>query len=150
MLKKMKKISHATMLAAIATAGSTGLAHAGQTLTVYKSPTCNCCEAWADRMEDAGFDVVAHNTRDMHSIKQKHGVGGNLVSCHTALIGGYVIEGHVPSKEITKLIENGYDVAGLAVPGMPAGSPGMEMGGRKDAYNVLAFKGNRAGVFASY
>lgn len=150
MLKRVKKISFATLLAAMTTAGSTAVVHAGQTLTVYKSPTCGCCEAWADRMEDAGFKVVAHNTHDMRSVKHEHGVGQALASCHTALIDGYVIEGHVPAKEIQKLLENKYDVAGLTVPGMPVGSPGMEMGGRQDAYNVLVFKGSKAGVFASY
>lgn len=138
------------MLVAMTTTGSTGLVHAGQTLTVYKSPTCGCCSAWAERMEDAGFNVVTRDTQHMQSVKQEKGVSGELASCHTATIGDYVIEGHVPAREIRKLLKHQYDLDGIAVPGMPAGSPGMEMGSRKDPYEVVAFKGNKAGVFASY
>lgn len=150
MLNSLKTFGRASMIAALAATGTTGLAHAGQTMTVHKSPTCGCCEAWIDRMEDAGFDVVARDTQFMQSIKREHGISRQFASCHTAIIGGYVIEGHVPAKEIRKLLKHQYKVNGLAVPGMPAGSPGMEMGGRKDSYNVIAFTDEKAGVFASY
>ena len=150
MISTLKKLCRATLVAGIATVATTGVAHSAQTMTVFKSPTCGCCQKWIDRMEDAGFEVNARDTQFMQSIKREHGIPGQFASCHTALIGGYVIEGHVPAKDIEKLLENQYEVSGLAVPGMPAGSPGMEMGGRKDAYNVIAFTDNRAGIFSSH
>lgn len=150
MLNTLKNLGRASMVAVVAASGTIGLAHAGQTMTVYKSPACGCCQAWVNKMEDAGFEVKARDTQFMRSIKREHGISRQFASCHTAVIGDYVIEGHVPAREITKLLENQYKVNGLAVPGMPAGSPGMEMGGRKDPYNVIAFTDKKASVFASY
>lgn len=150
MLRALKNMGRASLVAAIAATATTGVAHAGQTMTVFKSPSCGCCQLWVDRMEDAGFDVQTRDTQFMQSIKREHGISRQFASCHTAIIGDYVIEGHVPAKEIRKLLKNQYEVSGLAVPGMPAGSPGMEMGNRKDSYNVIAFTESRAGIFASY
>lgn len=118
-----------------------------QTITVYKSPTCGCCKKWIAHMEDNGFTVRAHDTHDVRSIKQQNGVGDHLASCHTALVDGYVIEGHVPADAVKKLLKDKPVAAGLAVPGMPMGSPGME-GPRKDPYNVILF--NRSGDTAIY
>lgn len=107
-------------------------------VTVYKSPTCGCCAEWVDHLEDNGFAVTVANRRDIDSKKRELGVPERLYSCHTARVNGYVIEGHVPAADIKELLENGPDVVGLAVPGMPHGSPGMETG-RVDKYDVLAF-----------
>jgi hypothetical protein len=120
------------------------------TVTVYKSPTCGCCNAWVDHMREAGFTVVTIDTNDVSGIKHQHGVTGDLGSCHTALVGGYVLEGHVPAADVKRLLAERPRVTGLAVPGMPMGSPGME-GMYSDKYDVVAFdrSGSRT-VFASY
>jgi hypothetical protein len=118
-----------------------------QTITVYKSPTCGCCKNWIAHLEDNGFKVIAHDTRNMDSVKREQGVPASMASCHTALVDGYIIEGHVPAAAIKRLLKEKPAVAGLAVPGMPMGSPGME-GPRKDRYNALMF--NRSGDAAIY
>ena len=108
------------------------------TITVYKSPTCGCCVKWIDHLEAGGLAVEAIDVADMARIKKENGVPGSLASCHTALIDGYVIEGHVPVEDVIRLLEERPDVAGLAVPKMPIGSPGME-GPNPVPYDVLAF-----------
>lgn len=108
-------------------------------LTVYKSPYCGCCAAWADKMEDAGFKVTIVEQNNNDAINKKLGVTSDLVSCHTAVIEGYTIEGHVPSKDIKRLLNEKPAIAGLAVPGMPASSPGMDIPGNTDSYQVIAF-----------
>jgi len=110
-------------------------------ITVYKSPTCGCCSKWISHLEENGFKVKAINSKNMSKIKDKHNVPVAARSCHTAIIGDYVIEGHVPAADIKQLIAEKRSVAGLAVPGMPMGSPGME-GPRKDKYNVYEFEKN--------
>lgn len=141
-------------LAVTATLGlSTPLLAAGaaQSIHVYKSPTCGCCTAWIDHLEDNGFDVKATDSQNMNRIKIDAGLTRNLASCHTAFIGDYVIEGHVPAEDIHQLIANAPNARGLAVPGMPAGSPGMEMGGRKDHYQALMFNAQgQTKVFAEH
>lgn len=108
-------------------------------MTVYKSASCGCCRKWVDHARAAGFTVTAHDTDDMDQVKRTMGVPASLQSCHTALVGGYVVEGHVPADLVRKLLAGkSKSVRGLAVPGMPQGSPGMETG-EKDAYEVLAF-----------
>jgi len=109
------------------------------TITVYKSPTCGCCAKWVDHVEEHGFKVVVHDTNELTRVKAMAGVPARLSSCHTAIVDGYVIEGHVPADLIRRLLEERPEVVGLAVPGMPMGSPGME-GPYKDAYDVLAFR----------
>lgn len=109
-------------------------------MTVYKSPTCGCCKAWVDHVRKAGFTVRTRDTDDLAPIKQSMGTAGALESCHTAVVGGYVVEGHVPADLIAKMLREKPSIAGLAVPGMPMGSPGMEVpDGTKDAYEVIAF-----------
>lgn len=114
---------------------------AAATMTVYKTATCGCCKAWVEHVRAAGFEVeardVAHGELVAH--KRELGVDPALASCHTAVVDDYVIEGHVPAADIRRLLDERPDVAGLAVPGMPAGSPGMEVGGRTEAYGVIAF-----------
>lgn len=123
------------------------------TMTVYKTATCGCCSAWVDHVRDAGFDVDAIDVERSRLIEHKReaGLDQRLASCHTARIGGYVIEGHVPAADIRRLLEQRPDVAGLAVPGMPTGSPGMEYGDRVDPYRVIAFDAQGGmRIFAEY
>ena len=110
---------------------------------VYKSPSCGCCGAWADHMSRHGFDVKVENVEDLDPIKRENGITDNLESCHTALVEGYVIEGHVPAKSVKRLLSERLNVKGLAAPGMPLGSPGME-GSDKERYNVVVFDHNGA------
>lgn len=121
-------------------------AEAGE-ITVYKSPTCGCCEQWLGHIRDAGFQVTEQNLSDVTVIKKKYGVPAQLYSCHTGLVGGYVIEGHVPADLIKRLLDEKPAVVGLAVAGMPAGAPGMESTG-KEPYEVLTF--TRTGETATY
>jgi hypothetical protein len=118
-------------------------------VAVYKSATCGCCAKWNDHMRTAGFNVNSTDLPDVTPVKDKHGVPAGLRSCHTAVVGGYVIEGHVPADVIKKLLRERPAVVGIAVPGMPSGSPGME-GSRVDPYNVVSFdKSGATKVYAS-
>jgi hypothetical protein len=121
-------------------------------MVVYKSPTCGCCSKWVDYLRAAGMEVKTTDTEDMGSIKERFGVPGKLSSCHTAVVGGYIVEGHVPFEDIQKLLTERPDAVGISAPAMPIGSPGMEVEGREaDKYDVLLFdaKGNQR-VFASH
>ncbi len=121
-------------------------------IEVYKTPTCGCCVKWVKHLRDAGFNVHTEDVQQdaLDKIKAKHGVPSSAVSCHTARVQGYTVEGHVPASEITRLLKERPNVAGLAVPGMPPGSPGMEAPGvRLQPYNVLAFdKQGKTQVFS--
>lgn len=127
-------------------------AQSGQPLVeVWKSPTCQCCSKWVEHLRQSGFNVTVHNESAMNPLKAQLGVPQNLASCHTAKVAGYVIEGHVPAQDIRKLLSDKPKVLGLAVPGMPIGSPGMEQGDRKDAYETLAFTaGAESTVYAKH
>lgn len=116
-----------------------GTAVAGE-VTVWKTPSCGCCGAWVDHMRANGFRVTVHEAEDLRPIKQSRGVPDQLQSCHTAEVAGYTIEGHVPAVEVKRLLAEKPKARGLAVPGMPIGSPGMEQGDRKDPYDVVLFK----------
>jgi hypothetical protein len=112
-------------------------------MTVYKSPTCGCCQSWVDAVKAAGFKVDVHDVDDVTPVKDDAGVPADKRSCHTAIIDGYAIEGHVPPATIKKFLAEHPKAAGLAVPGMPSGSPGMEMPGQApDHYDVIAFQAN--------
>jgi hypothetical protein len=120
-------------------------------VTVFKDPNCGCCKSWVEHLRKHGFDVVTRDTSDLSGPKRTGRVPEQLHSCHTAFVNGYVVEGHVPAADIQRLLKDKPKVAGIAVPGMPAGSPGMEMGSRVDRYDVIAF--NRDGstrVFARH
>lgn len=121
-------------------------------ITIYKSPTCGCCAKWVDHVRAAGFVATVHDTNDMDAVKKRQGVPSALQSCHTALVGGYVVEGHVPAADVLRLLrEAPKGVRGVAVPGMPTGSPGMEMGGAVDRFDVVAFAPNgTTRVFAKH
>lgn len=107
---------------------------------VFKSPTCGCCGDWISHLEANDFGVDATNVDNLQPIKEKAGIPPGKGSCHTAFIDNYVIEGHVPAADIKRLLEEKPDALGLTVPGMPIGSPGMEMGDRKDPYKVLLIR----------
>lgn len=119
-------------------------------ITVYKSPTCGCCGKWVDHLKDAGFSVRAEDVRDLNAVKARYGVQPHLASCHTAVVDGYVVEGHVPAASIKRLLRERPAVKGLAVPGMPVGSPGME-GPNPERYDVVTFDAaGRAAVYERY
>ncbi len=124
---------------------------AGAKVTVYKSPTCGCCGAWVNHLRTDGFDVTVINENDLAARKTELGVTPDMGSCHTAVVDGYVIEGHVPAADIRRLLKEHPLARGLAVPGMPAGSPGMEMGSRHDPYTVwLLADGAEPRAFAQH
>jgi len=120
-------------------------------VTVYKHPSCGCCNKWVDHLEDNGFEVTKVNLQDVGTIKRQFGITRDLMSCHTAIIDGYAFEGHVPASDIKRFLSKKLDLIGLSVPGMPVGSPGMEMGNRIDRYAVVSFdkKGN-VEIFSQY
>ena len=108
-------------------------------IKVYKTPTCGCCKEWVTHLEQNGFKVESVDMPDLSAVKTKYGVKPEHQACHTAVVGNYTVEGHVPADVILKMINEKPAIAGIAVPGMPMGSPGMEAGGAKEAYAVLAF-----------
>ena len=112
-----------------------------QQAVVWKSPFCGCCGKWVAKLKAAGFDVKVHDTDALDAVKTRLGVPGRLRSCHTAKIGGYVVEGHVPVKDVQRLLRLKPKAIGISVPGMPIGSPGMEVpSGEKQPYEVLLIK----------
>jgi hypothetical protein len=114
-----------------------GRAAALPPVMAYRNPGCGCCEKWAERMKQAGFSVTIADDPALDVRRSGLGVPAELASCHTALIGDYVIEGHVPPEDILSLLDKRPLARGLAVPGMPMGSPGMETGGAADSYDTL-------------
>lgn len=120
-------------------------------ITVYRDPACGCCTKWITHLEKHGFHVTDIETGDMAGIKDKYNVPQGMASCHTGVIEGYVIEGHVPADDIKRLLLTRPDIRGLSVPMMPVGTPGMEMGDRKDPFRVIGFSENgEQGVFREY
>ncbi|MFL1406941.1 DUF411 domain-containing protein [Marinobacter sp. M1N3S26] len=146
-----QRILAAGLIAALATSYSALAEESALSIEVYKSPSCGCCGDWVDHLEENGFQVDVTDTANLNQVKMDAGLPPQLSSCHTAFIGDYVIEGHVPAADIKRLVDSAPQAHGLTVPGMPVGSPGMEMDDRKDPYQVLLF--NEAGqtrVFAEY
>lgn len=145
-----------TALAAALLAAPVIAAPGRPVIEVWKTPSCGCCHDWIAHLQASGFDVKTHDVSDAakSEYRQRLGLAERYGSCHTGLIGGYVIEGHVPAREIRRLLRDKPRALGLAVPGMPVGAPGMdgpEYGGRKDPYDVLLVQlGGTAGVFQSY
>jgi hypothetical protein len=140
-------------------AGSLGVSSvvfaAAETITVWKTPTCGCCKAWVAHLRKNGFEVITNDVDDTTAIRKKLGFPDQFGSCHTAKLGEYVIEGHVPAEDIRKLLQDKPQARGLAVPGMPLGSPGMEgigsYAGVRHAYNVLlVLNDGSSRVFKSY
>lgn len=118
-------------------------------VTVYKTATCGCCKSWIQHLRANGFAVTAYDVQNLDQIRRQNGVSPQLASCHTARVGGYVVEGHVPAQDIKRLLAEKPSVTGLAVPGMPASAPGMDVG--KDPYNVYTFNvDGSTSVYARY
>lgn len=140
-------VSFATMIVA----ACAGVAQAA-TFTMYRDPGCGCCLAWAEHMEQGEkHEIETVDHPDMGAVKAERGVPDDLRSCHTLIADGYVIEGHVPAADVERLLaERPEGVAGLAVAGMPMGSPGMEHGAHRQAYQVIAFGPAGRSVWASY
>jgi len=118
-------------------------------VVMYKNPGCECCEKWADYMRHNGYQVTVHEAQNMPATKAKYGVPQNMQSCHTALLGGYVIEGHVPIADINRLLKEQPKVWGIAAPGMPASSPGMNTA-LNQPYTVYLFSDNGSKIYAQY
>ena len=113
-------------------------------IVVYKNPNCGCCTKWVRYLEKHDYNVTVKQTRDVYAEKKRLGVPEKLAACHTAIIDGYVVEGHITHRDIKRLLLFRPDVIGIAVPGMPVGTPGMEIGDIKHSHNVMSFdeKGN--------
>ena len=120
-------------------------------VTAYRNPGCGCCEQWSERMTQAGFAITMSDDPALDDRRSALGVPAELAGCHIALVGDYIIEGHVPPEDILSFLAAKPDARGLAVPGMPMGSPGMEMGGTTDPYDVLIFTADGSSkVYASH
>ena len=120
-------------------------------ITVYKNPSCGCCGKWISYLEGHGYKVTVEETRDVFAIKQKLGVPEKLAACHTAVIDGYVVEGHITHRDIKRLLLLRPEVKGIAVPGMPIGTPGMEMGNTVEPYDVITFNDDgKMEIFVSH
>ena len=120
-------------------------------ITVYRSPNCGCCGVWVEHAQKHGFKVKDIKTEEMEALKQKHNVPPQLASCHTTIVDGYVMEGHIPADDIKRFLQEKPKLAGLTVPGMPLGTPGMEAGERKQPFQVLAFNNQgEVKVFKEY
>jgi hypothetical protein len=123
------------------------------TAVVYKTSTCGCCSMWVDHLKANGFQVETKDVSsdEVRAVSKAAGLKDDGASCHTAKIGGYVVEGHVPASDIQKMLKEKPAIAGIAAPGMPMGSPGMEQGGAKEAYDVVAFtKDGKTSVYAKH
>ena len=147
-LSRRQMIGGAAVLASVAAVPA--IAQAKPQIVTYHDPGCGCCHKWADHAKRAGFAVEVRSVSDIAAVKQRLGVPADLASCHTSVVGGYVVEGHVPLAAVQKLLKSRpRNVTGIAVPGMPRGSPGMEMpDGSKDAFSVIAF--NRKGAVGRF
>ena len=121
-----------------------------RTITVYRSPTCGCCGQWIEHLKAHAFVVNDVVTNDMDQVKERFGISPELASCHTARLDGYFIEGHVPAEDIVRLLTEKPALKGLTVPGMPRGTPGMEMGAVRDDFNVYAVGQETVEVFNAY
>lgn len=121
-------------------------------MTVYRDPGCRCCGGWMEHLRAEGFEPKNVPTEDMEAFKREHGISEELSSCHTAVLDGYLIEGHVPVADIRRLLAERPQIAGIAVPGMPIGTPGMESDdGTQDAFDVISFDGQgNSAVFNEY
>ncbi|MFM4651006.1 DUF411 domain-containing protein [Aeromonas bivalvium] len=134
---------------ALMVAGTSLSALAAEPMTVYKSQYCGCCEQWVKHMQDNGFELKVVNTEQLEPIKVQHGVTPQLASCHTALVDGYVVEGHVPAADVRRMLKQKPAIRGLTIPGMPQSAPGMDIPGQ--AYQVLAIdEAGQTAVWASY
>lgn len=144
---KTQRSIRALVAASLLVLGS--VAHAA-TLTVMKSPACGCCAKWIEHAEKHGFTVKVVNVDDIMAVKAKAGIPDEFASCHTTMVGGYVVEGHVPAADIKKLLAQKPKAKGIAVPGMPGGSPGMEHSGKQPFQTLLLKADGSTSVFAQH
>jgi hypothetical protein len=143
------RLAHLLLAATILMGAEATAQQPDDTITVYKSPACGCCVKWVEHLRAAGFRVEAHDAGNLDAVRKELGVPRKLAGCHSAKVGRYVVEGHVPADQIKQLLRQQPDVEGISVPGMPVGSPGMEGTGGRD-YDVLAWrKDGRVEVFAT-
>jgi len=122
-------------------------------IVVYKTATCGCCALWVEHMRQNGFQPEVHDVSaaQVRAVSQSAGLADAGASCHTAKVGNYIVEGHVPASDVQRMLKEKPAIAGIAAPGMPMGSPGMEQGGRKEAYDVISFtKAGKTAVFAKH
>jgi hypothetical protein len=122
-------------------------------IVVYKTPTCGCCAMWVEHMRQNGFQPEVHDVSaaQVRAVSQAAGLRDEGTSCHTAKVGNFIVEGHVPAADVQRMLKEKPAIAGIAAPGMPIGSPGMEMGDRKQPYNVIAFtKDGKSTVFSKH
>lgn len=141
-----------TLVGAAILVGGMGLlgSAAATEITMYKNASCGCCGKWVEHMRAAGFEVTTNDVDDLSVIKRRYGVSPSIASCHTAIAGRYVIEGHVPAADVERLLDKAPAVTGIAVPGMPIGSPGME-GTYSEPYQVITFtRQGGTSVFAQH
>ncbi len=144
-------LHHSAALVALAALPAWAATAPAPKVVVYKTPTCGCCGAWATHMRAAGFVVDVVEVKDAGVERKRLGMPAQFGSCHTASIGGYAIEGHVPAAEVKRLLANKPKAIGLAVPGMPLSSPGMDVPGRKDPYQVLLINpSGQSSIYANY
>ena len=149
MRAKLFLISGLALAGMVVVSPSDNLPAQGPAMTVYKTPTCGCCAKWVDHMKAAGFKVQVQDMDDLTEIKQASGVPIPTRTCHTAVVGNYVVEGHVPADLVKKMLNEKPKMAGIAVPGMPIGSPGMESGSEKQPHDVILFdKSGKTTVYA--
>ncbi|MBX1886059.1 DUF411 domain-containing protein [Campylobacter peloridis] len=141
----MKKVFFALCFSSLALLANS------KSIDVYESPTCGCCDLWADYMKTKGYKVNVYKTNDFLKIKEEYKIQDMYQSCHTGIIDGYVIEGHVPEDAVTWLLENKpKDVIGISAPGMPQGSPGMEQGYEEEYPVILMLKNGDYKIYAFY
>ncbi len=141
--KKISIIAFATFLFGAGTVFALNMNNETAEVLVYKSPTCSCCTKWISHLNQNGFKVKSVDVNDIRTIKTKYGIDSEVASCHTSIIGNYVVEGHVPIQAIQKLLKEQPNIHGISVPGMPIGSPGME-GPNPKPYSVYSFGKNGA------
>jgi hypothetical protein len=149
-LNPIRKTGHALAIALAIGFSSYLQADATKSIDVYRDPSCSCCTKWISYLRDNGYTVVDHEEENMSAVKEKLGVPAKLGSCHTGMINGKFVEGHVPVEQIAEVARRA-DLLGVAAPGMPMGSPGMESGGRRSAYQIIGLtrSGNET-VIADY
>jgi hypothetical protein len=150
-MKRFTILASAVLAFVVAAVGAL-IAQSSPTIAVVRDPGCGCCMMWVAHLRKAGYQATVTESSNMAAVKDSRGVPAAARSCHTGVIGGYVIEGHVPAEDIKRLLKDRPNIAGLAVAGMPSGSPGMEVpSGIVTPYNVLAFdKAGKTTVFASH
>lgn len=145
-MNRMKRVLAAIGIAAVMSLQA--VSAEASDVHVYKSPSCSCCSAWATHLRANGFNVTVEDVEDLGVVKQRLGVPPSLQSCHTATVEGYAIEGHVPASDIHRLLAERPVATGLAVPGMPIGSPGMEQGDQREPYATTLFGPDGQSVYA--